>query len=285
MLIDPFDHGWLRQLYAFPTSGLHTHLLLDGAFVPGLHHEVRRCSTDGGTINLLFEELPGCNDEVRDASPFLVTCAARNPAMDLALTKCEGLPMVHAISSAESTVGLATRLARWCAIEADHQRFNFRFPDTRRLPGIFAALSREQRSSLIGPMSHWRYIARNGSWAELDLSSIERGVKPERELFESGCLLLSPEQFAVMVDDGDADSTLLLLGDRGLSWPLSQSEAHARVDGALAVARRASLEEFLQLDWCEACLGDASLLDAARQPDAIRLWRQSTNAGRQLSIV
>jgi hypothetical protein len=67
------------------------------------------------------------------------------------LDKCSGWPMMCAIETPESQAELAARLAAWCVVEVDDQRFNFRFPDTRRLPAIFDALTPTQRAEFAGP--------------------------------------------------------------------------------------------------------------------------------------
>lgn len=116
------------------------YLLIDGAFLPGLRRKLAALSP-----TLLFEFLPGCNDNTRDVSPLLLACM---PAALRWLERTSGWPMLSVIATRESQRQLAERLAAWCIIEADGQRFNFRFPDTRRLPAIFAALTSGQQAQM-----------------------------------------------------------------------------------------------------------------------------------------
>ena len=96
--------------------------------------------------------------------------------LDGRLGACSGWPMVSAIASTENLEQLGARLAAWCIIENDRQRFNFRFPDTRRVPGSFAALHQDQRAQLTGSMRFWSYIGRDGNWADLEVASLESAV-------------------------------------------------------------------------------------------------------------
>jgi hypothetical protein len=61
--------------------------------------------------------------------------------------------MVSAIVTLETFVELVDRLAAWCVVEVDDQYFNFRFPDTRRLPDILGVLKPEQIGALLGRKS------------------------------------------------------------------------------------------------------------------------------------
>jgi hypothetical protein len=169
MLTDPYTERWLERL-SVPTEAENLYLLVDGAFVHGLHRHMKAAVPSADAPRLLFEELPGCNDKTRDVSPFLIRYHATNPALDALLAKCSGFPMISAIETVEGQLDLAERLAAWCVVQLDGQFFNFRFPDTRRLPGIFAALTPHQQSQLTGPASRWSYIDRSGLWRELAVS-------------------------------------------------------------------------------------------------------------------
>jgi hypothetical protein len=153
MLTDPYDERWLERLDV-PTEAKNLYLLVDGAFVPGLHRHIKAAVPFADSPRLLFEALPGCNDKTRDVSPFLVRYAT-NPALDALLAKCSGFPMISAIETIESQTDVAERLAAWSVVQVEGQHYNFRFPDTRRLQGIFDALTSKQRSEVAGPATRW----------------------------------------------------------------------------------------------------------------------------------
>lgn len=250
MMIDPHQSdtaAWLTLRAEKLPDGCHLHLLLDGAFVPGLYRSRHFEGSAAVSCFLLFESLPGCTAAVRDASPFLVSIKpAGGPLMErleARLGACSGWPMVSAIASTESLELVGKRLAAWCVIENDGQRFNFRFPDTRRLPGIFAALSAHQRTQLTGRMHFWSYIARNGRWAELEVAG------QDGEMAED--VLLDDEQFGKMVDDATPDEVLFRLAYGGLVSDLPHSLLHAAVCAALKTAKEAGLDETWREAWCE----------------------------------
>ena len=202
-------------------------------------------------LTLLFESLPGCSEEARDVSPLVMRYLADNGGLARALGRCSGWPMVSAIVTPESIGELTGRLAAWCLVEVDDQRFNFRFPDTRRLPGIFNALSPDHRAELAGPATAWYYIDRNGSWKALLVPQSDRpaAVSPS----------LDATQFAALV--GEADEVIMLLQDRGRQWEQAHSTIHGLVSEALQAANESRLETDLRVDWCEACIDDAAILD------------------------
>ncbi len=268
MFIDPFTTDWLEWLESKTVgkaANEHMYLFLDGAFVPGLHRAIRTAHPASEGPALLFETLPGCSEEVRDVSPLLVSYTASNTELRHALMRCNGWPMFSAIITPESLDEMKQRLAAWCVVEVDNQRFNFRFPDTRRLPGIFTALIPDQRAELAGPASAWHYIGRDGSWKSLPMPCLYRPVAESP--------VLDAVQFAAMVDDSEADEVLLLLQDRGRRWERSHSQLYAQVSDALRVAKEACLETELRVDWCEACMDDASMLGDEQAAEKLVHWR------------
>jgi hypothetical protein len=163
MLIDTFTPDWQDHLihqHGELAAGRRLFLLLDGAFLPNLYREVQTALMAPDDVALLFEQLPGCTDNTRSVSPFLIPYSEPSFLMTLALKKCSGWPMISAIETTETIAELNKRLAAWCVIENDGQRFNFRFPDTRRLPAMIDCLSAAQCSSLAGPAVRWSYIGR-----------------------------------------------------------------------------------------------------------------------------
>jgi hypothetical protein len=77
--------------------------------------------------------------------------------------------MLSAIVTSDSIGVLAKRLAAWCTVVTGGDYFNFRCPDTQRLPAIFAVVMPEQQRELAGNVLSWHYMARNGVWAALPI--------------------------------------------------------------------------------------------------------------------
>lgn len=274
MLIDKFPDNWLEeldQLAARLNDGSSLYLLLDGVFVPGLHRAIRAALPTETAPQLLFEGLPSCNDDTRDVSPFLFPYVPGNPKLLKALLRCDGWPMVHAITTPQTLEGLSQRLAQWCMVEADGQRFNFRFADTRRLPGIFMNMSQEQRSHFVGPATAWHTIARDGHWQPLDGLPLAPAVKPLDTR-------LTAAQFCAMVEDGEADGILTILADRGRQWQRPHSAVYDLVALALETADQLALDDGVRVDWCEACLDDATLLQRPYPLEKLQHWLEQNPA-------
>lgn len=269
MLIDTYRESWLADLHERESRlGGHTHiyLLIDGVFVPGLYRQVRK-AVPAAQMTLLFETLPACSDKVRDVSPFLVRYDATEGGLDKVLGLCSGSPMVSAIETEETLAQLTERLAAWCVIHADGQRFNFRFPDTRRLPGLFAALHAGQRAQLAGPAKRWSYIDREGCWKELPVPMLDTPAVQDRPELDDG-------QFGVMVSDNEADSMLVRISLRQHLPDERPSRLHFVVSQALRVAEAQALESDLLIDWCQICLKHAAMPDDMATTKRIIEWRQ-----------
>lgn len=271
MLIDPYHEHWLERLVA-PDGGTTqtgaTFLLIDDVFVPGLHRRIKAVMPSTDAPSLLFECLPGCSDRTRDVSPFLFRYQPSNSGLRALLGKCSGWPMVCAIETAESQAELTERLAAWCVVEVDGQRFNFRFPDTRRLPAIFEALSADQRAAFAGPATSWSYIDRSGKWQEIAV--------PGTPCAKADRPRLDDEQFAKLVNDSEADEVISILTYRGYQVGLN-SHDYATVSLALRVSRTACMNTASKIAWCESCLADGQSRDerylAARLPQ----WMATTS--------
>lgn len=267
MLIDCYDNNWLDHLNTRAAQlerGKHLYLLIDGVFVPGLRRHIAS-TMPSDSLALLFESLPGCSEAAKDVSPFVMLYDATVKRLPALLDKCSGWPMVSAIETTESLAELTARLAAWCVVYADGQRFNFRFPDTRRLPGIFGALTPGQQGRLAGPASRWSYIGRDGGWTNLDVPAIDSAILEDRPE-------LDDVQFGRMVGDSEADEMLVQLADRG-DVPEQPSRSHAIVSHALLAADAGRLDPELRVDWCAACLADGELtLDAHAK---LENWRQT----------
>jgi hypothetical protein len=265
MLIDAFNDDFPDMLdtraaeLSFPNR---LYLLIDGAFVPGLHKAV---ATEDKS--LLFASLPGFSDNAADASPFLTPYIRDDKQIRSLLRRCSGWPMLSLIETPESLAQLAARLSVWCIVEADDQRFNFRFPDTRRLPAIFRTLNCAQREQFVGPAVRWSYISRDSRWNDLDLT--RAGAEPATNP------VLDSRQFAALVDDSQVDEMLVLLGNRANEVDKHPSVSHARVSAALLVAVSARLDDDDALDWCEWYWRHAETGHECAANAAFQIWQNA----------
>lgn len=271
MMIDAYDPYWFEQLTDAAVTlkpAQQLHLLVDAAFLPGLHRNLPNHANAYEAPRLLFEALPSCSPDTQDVSPFLLLVDETRLAdkgFQRWLSQCDGFPMLHAITTTESTQAFGLRLEQWCVVNADGDRFNFRYPDTRRIGGIYQHLNPSQRAHFVGPATSWRYIGRDGRWKALPGLPLE----PPAVALDTR---LTARQFAALVSDSDADSVLLILDDRGYSWTQPHSINHMTVEAALDVSKRLSLDEVTQVDWCEACLSDGQLLKAGNSLENLQRW-------------
>lgn len=270
MFIDTFPPDWLDRLaerQARLNTGTCLYLLLDGVFVPGLHQAVQAALTGEKLVRLLFEELPSCSEATRSVSPFLLPYQPASALLARVLSRCSGWPMVSAIETSESIDELTGRLAAWCVVENDGQRFNFRFPDTRRLPGLWAALTPSQRRTMAGPASSWWYMDRDGSWQALPLPHDPQPIADRPQL--------DNRQFASMVADSETDEILALLRRGGRLPDLQPSEQHALVQDALRLARMDQLDTGLYTEWCDVFLQKGLRMSDSEGRARLDAWRQA----------
>ena len=266
MLIDAFCEGWTEELdqrartLDRPSQLI---LLVDGAFIAGLHKLIAADQKE-----ILFASLPGCSEFAIDVSPFLTVYRPDCGRLWTLLERCNRWPMLSAIETPESLGHLATRLAAWCVVEAGGLRFNLRFPDTRRLPAIFATMTPPQRAAFAGPMQRWSYIGRDGHWIDLPLNS-----KNEEGIAES---ILDEQQFANLVDDSGVDERLVLLRDRGHDVFRHPSRSYALLVAALRAARVGRLGDDDVLQWCEWFWKQGELHDDHATASLLQSWRKDS---------
>lgn len=266
MLIDTFSAGWLDELHQHaarraPSDRLYA--LVDGAFIPGLH---KKLADDRKAI--LFASLPACTEEAADASPFLTLIEPGDKRSNALLRRCDRWPMLSVIATPESLQQLASRLSAWCIVEVDGQRFNFRFPDTRRLPAIFDTLDPTQRAQFVGPATSWAYIGRDGCWHALPVAHARADIAADPVLDE--------RQFAVLAGDSYADELTALLHDRGYDVYRYPSRTHALLDSALRAAQTAKLGEGDLVSWCEWFWKQDRLCEDAVMVDMLQSWRKTS---------
>jgi hypothetical protein len=262
VLIQPYAEDWLEQLrlrHSMLDAGQQILMLIDGAFVPGLHKTLQ-----DGEKRLLFASLPTCSDETRDISPILVPFDPDNERVIRVLRRCNRWQMVSAIESSESLDRLAERLSSWCVVYADKQRFNFRFPDTRRLPTILDVLEDSQRGHLAGPAVRWSYVGRDGSWAERTMTPSDATAMNDPEL--------NQDQFAKLVEDSRTDEILSSLSRQGHAVYERPFRSHELVQVATKVAKKAGLGDYEMISWCEWFWQRQSLDDEAAAATTFTEW-------------
>jgi hypothetical protein len=176
--------------------------------------------------------------------------------------------MVSAIVTHENAEQLSARLAAWCVVEADDQRFNFRFPDTRRLPGIFGALTPQQRAAFAGSAISWEFIGRNGHWESLPIEINPHSVQPLSQV------RLDERQFAQLVAHSEADEIWVQLLDRGIESGLLPSQRHALLTSALHIAHQVEGDVAMKLAWCASCLADSEVSDIEILQTRFAQWIQ-----------
>lgn len=254
MLINPFHPDWqsdLNRRHEVLPSGARLVLLIDGAFVPKIFRQLGSACMPV----LLFEFLPACSKEAKDVSPFVVSFDPKDKSLVRLLARCSGWPMLSVLTTHESVEQLAKRLAAWCIVEVDGQNFNFRFPDTRRLPVIFETLTQQQRRELIGNAIEWHYIRRDGRWSSLPLEP------STTSLSISDKAILDASQFGRLVKDSEPDEMWVQLLDRGVRTRLLPSQRHALLSNALQAADKDELDEILKIAWCMYCIENSGQSD------------------------
>ncbi|MCC2955837.1 DUF4123 domain-containing protein [Massilia sp. IC2-477] len=240
MLTDSFVDDWfdmLMQRFWERPAAHELHVLIDGAFVPGLHRRI-----PAGGKALLFEGLPGRGPDTLDVSAFVLPFDPDDRALRRVLGACQGWPMVSVIETPEPWQDLAARMAAWCIVEADGQRFNFRFADTRRVPAVVKTLDPAQRGQFVGPAVSWSHIGRDGCWWTLALDGAGDAPATDPTLDEA--------QFAALVEDSRADEVLAQLAAHPDRGKYLASEAHALISSALAPALGAGVDGPDLVDWC-----------------------------------
>lgn len=241
MLIEPFVDGLIDALGVRArglAAGQRLHLLIDGAFVPGIHQSIH-----ADRKIMLFASLPGCSQQALDLSSFVMPFDPDDSPVLHMLQRCSGWPMLSVIQTQEDAATLAARMAAWTVIEADGQQFHLRFADTRRSPAIVGVLNPEQRAQFLGPATSWTCITRGGTWRTFGFDGADADVAR----FPS----LDARQFGLLVEDSRIDEMLALFARRHLEPVMPAWQGHEVLSLALQMAARVRLTQAEILDWCE----------------------------------
>lgn len=207
-LIDKHAPGWIDALFADDgplASGAEgfRYALIDCAFAPQCHQLIKS-HLGSGSWRSLYENMPGASDEAIRHSPVLLNIdAVERPLLDRVLLLTNGLPMLSFIRSNEPLESLFERLSPWCIVNADGQYFVLRFPDTRRLPDVLAALSPLQQMAFCGPGATWHFRRRDASWSIF----LAPGKMASTSL--APCApVLDGDQCAVLIAGSEADEVI-----------------------------------------------------------------------------
>jgi hypothetical protein len=173
--------------------------------------------------------------------------------------------MVNVIETPEPWPDLAARLAAWCVIEADGQRFNLRFADTRRLPAVLMTLTALQRRQFAGPAVSWSYIARDGTWRTLALDGSSEDIASDPQLDDV--------QFGALVEDSRADEILARLSASPGRIPFLPSKAYTLISSALTSASKTGLSDNELVDWCEWLWTRGGQGDSENMRGLIDMWK------------
>ena len=275
--IDPWVPDWadhLQRLQGRLPEGHHVHLLFDSVFVPGTH---QRFGASARWL-ALFDGNPGDPATLRSFSPLTLTFAPHNTALLTVLQAGSGAPALSAVITPEPLEDWAARLRPWCVVQVGNQWFNCRFPDTRRLPGFFAALSDAQRAAFIGPAIAWHHIGRDGAWHELPIEATPGAAIPDE-------VTLDQNQFGQMLDDAAVDEMLFRFMTQGRHQQLTHAARYRLAAQALEAAQQHKLPERAHLDWVDHWLSEAGRADAADTPPntpdtetALRAWSEENLA-------
>lgn len=219
-----------------------TFALFDCAFSERCHTEIKRSRLDA---RCLFDLSTNPSPELQAVSPTLVPLMrAAAASWREAASHTDGYPMLSVIVTPESLDELAQRLHPWCIVKADGEPYVFRFPDTRRLPGVVDALTPEQHAAFFGPAHAWLVRTRSANWARLPL--------PKSPLPPAEEVNLSAEQYAQLMDDAEADEIIanLHVHEPALIRQYEPAEAYERVAHALKRADFYGIEQTDRAQWC-----------------------------------
>ena len=224
----------LASIHDIRPQHCNTYLLIDGVFDPRWFAYLK--GQTGLAWRALLASIPGASEESLQVSPLLVHYVLGDREVESLLRASSGKPMLSMLTTPEDVELFSARLAPWCIVEADGQHFNFRFADTRRLPGIVAVLDARQHGQFLGPACTAHYVNRQGHWEVLPLPP---QPEPPAERVK-----LKDEQFAALVADSEADEMLATLAYPPLlaDEPLMPSQRHDRARLALLQAKRYSEE-------------------------------------------
>lgn len=260
MLINKHPADWKEALHA-SLAGLqdNVYALVDGVHDESFHKALKK--QERFRYLSLYATVPSADDETLGLAPILVQYdSGHRQQWDALLELTNGKPALGIVVTPEPIEQLAARLIPWCVVDADGYTLALSFADTRILPALADALTREQRGQFFGPAVQWSYTGRDASWRSLP-------VDPAQALPPAGKVELSAPQVAALMTASEADSIAFQFGQY-ISNPLAgyaAADAHAVIGQWLQVADRVKLDGNQdRLELCAFGLGRPELLTDAR---------------------
>jgi hypothetical protein len=247
-LIDRHQPGWLDSFQdqvanlweKWPEANVFA--LLDCVFADQCHVAIKKHRLPSRSLYDLSNDP---SPVLQAVSPTLVPLTTANiPAWREVLRLTDGMPMLSMIATPESIDALAQRLHPWCIVNADGEHYVFRFPDTRRLPGVVGVMTPRQHGAFFGPAHAWHHRTRSAQWAELPL--------PEASFSPVDAVKLNAEQFAQLIADSEADTIISHLHtyEPALIQPYHPALAHDLIAQGLKRADHYGIEDRDRIEWC-----------------------------------
>jgi len=248
-LIDKHAPEWIDALFAddgplASDAEGSRYALIDCAFAPQCH-QLLKSHLGSGSLRSLYENMPGASDEAIRHSPVLLNIdAVERPLLDRVLQLTDGLPMLSFIRSVELIESLFERLSPWCIVNADGQYFVLRFPDTRRLPDVLAALSPLQQMAFCGPGTTWHFRQRDASWNIF----LAPGRAAASTSLPPCALVLDGDQCAALIAGSEADEVVANLLQLSPTYEAKHSPSvlHALATCGLAAANAMQFDTVAQ---------------------------------------
>ncbi|WP_420475413.1 DUF4123 domain-containing protein [Noviherbaspirillum sp. ST9] len=197
----------------------------------------------------LYDLSKNPSPELEAVSPVLVPLTdALDARWREAVQLTDGYPMLSLIVTPESLDQLAQRLHPWCIVKVDGEPYVFRFPDTRRLPGVIEVLTPQQHAAFFGPAYAWLYRTRSAEWKELPI--------PDASLPPDDDVKLSAEQFVQLIEDSEADEIAahFHVHEPMLILPYQPSEAYDLIAQALKHVDNKDVERLDRMECCRLFL-------------------------------
>ena len=269
-MINDFAEDVLDQLRSMVAASQHpSHLLIDGVFLPSMSSVVKRWPIPVADRYALFCERANGDANTLAASPWLLPLTTDTSTLRELILRCDRLPAVTLIRSPSDVNTLLGRLKRWTVVNCGGMHFNFRYPDTRRLPGIYGVLTDAQRNTLFANDA-WSFIGRDGRWhhlppftAPINTSTVAADDVADPEL--------SDAQFAALLADSEADEQLAAI------WQDLPENSLARASSSPAQVHA----------WAVSVLAQANRLSITDMPDRTRLctWVLSGDPTQRLTML
>lgn len=227
MLINRHPADWKEALHEslLGSDDQNIYALIDGVHAESVYPRLKKIRRLGYLP--LYSTAPSADEETLGLGPILVHYNSEyRKEWDTLIELTNGTPALSIIISPEPIERLAARLISWCVVDADGYTLALSFADTRILPALADALTKQQRGEFFGPAQRWMYPSRDASWRSLS-------VQPDAVLPPAVKVQLSAQQVAALMAASEADTIAYQL-DQYISRPLA---GYAPFDAHMMLAR------------------------------------------------